>query len=94
MKRTDVWKRLSDGQYLAHEIGDAYMKYRWIVYTQYGAGLTYAEIDYIRLYNPTFYWDDCDCYYWAFDDKMPSGRWLENMQIDWKSNTITAFVGC
>lgn len=41
--------------------------------------LSDEDIQFIENYNPTIYHNDTTCKLWAFDDKLPSGRWLENM---------------
>lgn len=41
--------------------------------------LTAEEIDFIKNFNPAVFSNDQTGTLWAFDTKMPSGRWLENI---------------
>lgn len=50
------------------------------------------DIDYIRRLLPTIYHNDLDCYFWAFDIKLPSGRWLENIRFKDALKTINAYI--
>lgn len=48
---------------------------------------------FLTTYVPTIYWNDIECRHWAFDVKLPSGRYLENMQIFLGEETrITASI--
>lgn len=62
----------------------------WKIKTR--SALSQEDWSFIRKLDPVIYWNDIDCYYWAFDTKLPSGRWLENMKIDCNSSTINALV--
>ena len=41
--------------------------------------LSEAEIEFIKTFNPPVYHNDLSCKLWSYDEKMPSGRWLENI---------------
>ena len=47
---------------------------------------------YIEDMIPTIYWHNEGGYYWAYDVKLPSGAWLENMRISDTLTRITALV--
>ena len=36
---------------------------------------------FIQNFDPLIYHNDLEGYLWAFDTKLPSGRWLENMRF-------------
>ncbi|HCQ5967490.1 TPA: hypothetical protein ACVT6Z_001439 [Clostridioides difficile] len=44
------------------------------------------DILFIENFNPPIYHNDIDCYLWSFDEKLPSGAWLENIRFN---NEIT-----
>lgn len=68
----------------------AFTGMKWIIDT---AALSQADRDFIRSFDPVIYWSDTDCRYWAFDTKLPSGRWLENMDFTFGDDAhVTAFV--
>lgn len=48
--------------------------------------LNKQDILFIENFNPTIYHNDVECYLWAFDEKLPSGAWLENIRFN---NEIT-----
>ena len=50
------------------------------------------DVDFIKNFSPAIYHNDVDCYLWAFDEKLPSGRWLENIRFDGAITTETALV--
>ena len=56
------------------------------------APLSEQDIQYIRGFDPVIFWNDCDCYHWAFDEKLPSGRWLENMRFENALTEVKALV--
>ena len=63
----------------------------WTIKTQ--NALSQEDWSFIKQYDPIIYWSDTDCKYWAFDTKLPSGRWLENMQFQLVGGKkITALV--
>lgn len=56
------------------------------------APLSETDIEFIRNFDPVIYWNDCGCYHWAFDEKLPSGRWLENMRFENALTEVRALV--
>lgn len=63
----------------------------WKIKTR--SALSKEDWSFIKQYDPIFYWSDTDCYYWAFDTELPSGRWLENMRFNLVGGIeITALV--
>ena len=50
------------------------------------------DVNFIKNFNPTIYHNDVGCYLWAFDEKLPSGRWLENIRFDNALKTATALI--
>lgn len=48
--------------------------------------ITEDEKNFIEYFNPQIYHNDLTGKLWAFDEKLPSGRWLENITIN---NEIT-----
>lgn len=44
------------------------------------------DILFIENFNPQIYHNNVDCYLWSFDEKLPSGAWLENIRFN---NEIT-----
>lgn len=51
-----------------------------------------ADIKFIENYNPAIFHNDLTGKLWAFDDKLPSGRWLENMEISNELDVVTALI--
>ena len=49
----------------------------WVIDAK--APLSAEDKEFIKVFAPVVYWSDTNCYHWAFDEKLPSGRWLENM---------------
>lgn len=47
---------------------------------------------FIEAFNPTVYYNDLECYVWAFDEKLPSGAWLENIRFSGDMRTATAHI--
>lgn len=41
--------------------------------------LAQEDISFIENLNPIIYHNDQTCKLWAFDEKLPSGKWLENI---------------
>lgn len=59
------------------------------------AAITKEEYNFIRDLNPEIYFNDQTCKHWCFDKKLPSGRWLENIYVEWRDNLIfTALIAC
>jgi len=56
------------------------------------AGLTTEEITFIKTFNPSVFCNDLTGSLWAFDTKMPSGRWLENISLSNDLRNATAAV--
>ena len=50
------------------------------------------DADFIRRFNPTIYHNDAECYIFAFDCKLPSGAWLENIRFSGDMSTATAHI--
>lgn len=48
--------------------------------------LSQQDIEYIENFVCNIYHNDIECYLWAFDTKLPSGKWLENIRFN---NAIT-----
>lgn len=57
-----------------------------------GSYLTDEEVEFVKNFDPPVYHNDRECYLWAFDTKMPSGRWLENMRFNNDLTQVTAWV--
>lgn len=51
-----------------------------------------GDHDFIRSFCPTIYHNDLECYLWAFDTKLPSGKWLENIRFSNDLRQATAFI--
>lgn len=58
----------------------------------HGDKLADNDIEYIKNYNDTIYHNDVNCYLWAFDCKMTSGRLLENIRFSNDMKTATAVI--
>lgn len=54
--------------------------------------LTAEEIAFIETFNPSIFCNDLTGDLWAFDTKMPSGRWLENTAFSNDLTTASAVV--
>lgn len=54
--------------------------------------LSEDEREFIESFNPAIYHNDLECYFWAFDVKMPSGRWLENIRFENSLKTAKALI--
>lgn len=50
------------------------------------------DVDFIKKFLPAIYHNDIECYLWAFDEKLPSGRWLENIRFSNDLTTATALI--
>jgi hypothetical protein len=66
--------------------------YTWHITTKGGDVLPPSDVDFIKTFNPTIYHNDIECYLWAFDTKLPSGLWLENMRFSNYLTTCDALV--
>lgn len=51
-----------------------------------------GDHEFIRNLAPTIYHNDLECYLWAFDVKLPSGKWLENIRFSNDLKTATAYI--
>ncbi|MEG0898380.1 MAG: hypothetical protein RSF40_01540 [Oscillospiraceae bacterium] len=54
--------------------------------------LTQPEVEFVEQFNPTIYHNDLTCTLWAFDTKLPSGAWLENMEFNNELTMCKALV--
>lgn len=54
--------------------------------------LSEEDKDFIAFLDPAIFWNDISCYHWAYDEELPSGRWLENMSFSEDLKTIKALV--
>lgn len=54
--------------------------------------LSDSDMDFIKTFSPVTFWNDSDGRNWAFDEKMPSGRYLENMKFTEDGTTVKAKV--
>lgn len=63
-----------------------------IFYLQVGADLSEEDIQFIREFNQPIYCNDLTGKLWGFDTKLPSGRWLENIEPSNDLTTVNAIV--
>lgn len=42
------------------------------------------DAEFLRNFDPVIYWNDVGCYYWGFDQRLPSGRWITNITLNYK----------
>lgn len=54
--------------------------------------LSAEDLDFIKKFSPNIYHNDLECYLWAFDKKLPSGRWLENIRFTNDLKTASALI--
>ena len=54
--------------------------------------LSAEDLNFIRNFSPAIYHNDIECYLWAFDTKLPSGRWLECIRFSNDLKTATALI--
>ena len=54
--------------------------------------LSADEHEFIKNFYPAIYHNDLECYLWAFDVKMPGGRWIENIRFSNNLKTATAYI--
>lgn len=59
---------------------------------QIGHNISSKDKEFIENFNPVIYHNDIECYLWAFDVKLPSGRYLENIRFSNDLRTATAFI--
>lgn len=57
-----------------------------------GKELDEKEHDFLKSFIPTVYHNDLDCRLCAFDTKMPSGRWIENIEFSNDLKTAKAYI--
>ena len=62
----------------------------WVIDTK--MPLSEADRDFIAFFSPAVFFNDVSCYHWAYDTKLPSERWLENMSFSEDLKTIKAAV--
>lgn len=55
-------------------------------------GLSHAEIKYIKGLQPAIFCNDLTATLWAFDCKMPGGRWLENISFSNDLKNVNAYI--
>jgi hypothetical protein len=67
--------------------------YTWNIETRGGSALPPSDIEFIQDFNPVIYHNDIECYLWAFDAKLPSGLWLENMRFTNDLTEASAVIG-
>lgn len=58
----------------------------------YADKLSDEERLFIEQFNPCIYHNDQTCKLWAFDEKMPSGRWLENIVFNNEMTTAKGLI--
>lgn len=63
-----------------------------IFYLQVGADLSEEDTQFIREFNQPIYCNDLTGKLWSFDTKLPSGRWLENIEPSNDLETVNAIV--
>jgi hypothetical protein len=56
------------------------------------APLQPEDAQFIAAFFPDIYHSDLDCVHWAYDTKLPSGLWLENMYFPNDLTSCTAEV--
>lgn len=54
--------------------------------------LIQEDISFIESFNPPIYHNDLTCKLWAFDEKLPSGKWLENISFNHALTEAKALV--
>ena len=54
--------------------------------------LSADEHEFLKTFRPEIYHNDLECYLWAFDVKMPGGRWLENIRFSNDLKTAMAYI--
>lgn len=62
----------------------------WVIDTK--SPLSEADQDFLIAFEPAVFFNDVSCYHWAYDTKLPSGRYLENMKFSEDLKTIKALV--
>lgn len=51
-----------------------------------------ADKAFIEIFNPAIYCNDLTGTLWAFDQKLPSGKWLENIEFSGDLTSATAYI--
>lgn len=54
--------------------------------------LSEDEITFIEQFNPCIYHNDLTCKLWSFDEKLPTGRWLENITFNNELTLVKALI--
>lgn len=54
--------------------------------------LSEDEIAFIEQFNPIVYHNDLTCKLWVFDTKLPTGRWIENIEFNNELTVAKALV--
>ena len=54
--------------------------------------LSNEDISFIESFNPQIYHNDLTCKLWSFDEKLPSGKWLENISFNHSLTSAKALV--
>lgn len=62
----------------------------WVIDTK--TPLSEADRDFLIEFDPPIFFNDINCFYWSYDKKLPSGRYLENMSFSEDLKTIKALV--
>lgn len=75
---------------IEHTIKSTAAPVKWVL--NLAEPLHKKDIDFIKDFSPIIYHNDLECYLWAFDTKLPSGRWLENMRFSNDLKTATALI--
>lgn len=62
----------------------------WVIDTK--TPLSEADRDFLIEFDLPIFFNDINCFYWSYDKKLPSGRYLENMSFSEDLKTIKALV--
>jgi hypothetical protein len=62
----------------------------WTIY--HDKKLCPEDAHFIASFDPAIFHNELECYLWAFDEKLPSGAWLEHIRFDNDLRSCTAFV--
>lgn len=54
--------------------------------------LSKKDISFIESLSINIYHNDLTCKLWAFDEKLPSGKWLENISFNNELTEVKALV--
>ena len=58
-----------------------------------GEPLCQEDADYIKNMPFIIFFNECDLYYWSSDERLPSGRWLENIRWEDGLSNVMAYIG-